>query len=717
MSRRTVTAILGVAVFGVCCHSCRAESSTLNLIELAPYASWSNSQGTFPFGRDHFYNCYAAYGHDVQMPDGTTYRKTILIPTLGNGRGTGRVTGDYSFAFPSDVSLRLRVSAVVEKGAPQTVGVGYRIAGETETKFIRKDAAPCCLDEDLALLAGRRALIVLQTEGLYSWPGWVRLTQAEIIAESGSAKLNTASCFLPAGEHAFFIRNIKGEPEQWNASRLRVTFHREVESVSGYSLQFTAWDYRGNEVANGVEDLSKLEGNEWVIRPFQKPRNGWYELTARLRRGTEVTDELTTTFSVLPKTRVLRDPVFGLNSFLDRVWVGGRTEEYKTLLRLYRDLGVGYLRLTVYYQPGRAEGFERLDAMLNDLTRQGHGVLGLFYEAKVPKEQAVSAENRISELVSRYKDRIHAWEIGNESNYTMTAEEYCEFLKICSRGIKKADPAAAIITAGLGKWGDQAYRWLEEVYTKSRDYFDCVGLHMYTHHGPIPDKDEYFFKNASQPYNRYFDLIKGHGDEERKTIWNTEYGWPATTQLQRIRQAQYVARSYLWAMPKRIPMFLFLDRNYSSDLTEEASQVGLVYRNFTPTPSCVSFAVMMSHLQGAQFVDEKKVGKNQFCYVFERDGQDFVYLWKAEGADEILTLRARKGPVVMVDIMGQVQRLKVVNGQVRVPLSTDPTVAYGLDLKTFSVLAREGRESGRRLADASDEEKALWEGVPAFDRS
>jgi hypothetical protein len=84
--------------------------------------------------------------------------------------------------------------------------------------------------------------------------------------------------------------------------------------------------------------------------------------------------------------------------------------------------------------------------------------------------------------------------------------------------------------------------------------------------------------------------------------------------------------------------------------------------------------------------------------VFERGRQRFVYLWKAEGAVEILTWPAAKRRVTLVDIMGQRKEVKALNGRGQVPLSTDPTVVYGLDLKHFSGLTEAVRPLRPRFA-------------------
>ena len=88
---------------------------------------------------------------------------------------------------------------------------------------------------------------------------------------------------------------------------------------------------------------------------------------------------------------------------------------------------------------------------------------------------------------------VRSWQIWNEPNffyfaYPATPQRYARLLKLSSPAIKRVDPAAKVITAGLfgkpspkGARGMPAAQFLEAIYRipGMKSYFDGIALHPY----------------------------------------------------------------------------------------------------------------------------------------------------------------------------------------------------------------------------------------------
>jgi hypothetical protein len=86
----------------------------------------------------------------------------------------------------------------------------------------------------------------------------------------------------------------------------------------------------------------------------------------------------------------------------------------------------------------------------------------------------------MKQLVTRYKDRIHSWEIWNEPDNSYywrgSVEQYAALLEAGARAVRQADPKATIVMGGLA-WN---LNFLGTVLTNSAiSNVDVVNLHNY----------------------------------------------------------------------------------------------------------------------------------------------------------------------------------------------------------------------------------------------
>lgn len=123
-------------------------------------------------------------------------------------------------------------------------------------------------------------------------------------------------------------------------------------------------------------------------------------------------------------------------------------------------------------------------------------------------------------IVGRYKDRIHSWELWNEPDisafWSGTAEELARLTKIGSQAVKKADPDAIVVLAGLA--GNT--RFTEALFKDYgiSPYVDVVNIHNYYetwNSTPI--------EAIVDEVNTVHDIVKRFG--RNQSIWMAEVGY------------------------------------------------------------------------------------------------------------------------------------------------------------------------------------------------
>ena len=197
-------------------------------------------------------------------------------------------------------------------------------------------------------------------------------------------------------------------------------------------------------------------------------------------------------------------------------------------------------------------------------------------------------------LAARYAGRVAGYQVWNEPNLARewngrppNPADYVKVLRACYRGIKRADPDALVISAGLSPTGSSlpaAYPdadYLTEMYAAgAAPYFDMLGLNAPGYKAPPEVSPEH----AADPDNdlggqRFFcfrhvedlrAIMESHGDAHKQVAilefgWHTntspdhpDYAWFAVTPEQ---QGDYLVRAFHYAQehwsPWIGPMFVW----------------------------------------------------------------------------------------------------------------------------------------------------------------
>jgi len=284
--------------------------------------------------------------------------------------------------------------------------------------------------------------------------------------------------------------------------------------------------------------------------------------------------------------------------------------------------------------------FGTLDSIVN--TVQARGVRLLFSVTGVPnwalRPGANSVQsgppantqdfgNFIGALSSRYKGKVQAYEIFNETNHTgwsgyWTPAEYVGVLKIAYQTIKSNDPNAVVVSAAPSPGAVPGIvvddvDWIDQLYQAGlKDYSDAVGVHTNIASANPPDSwisdpccsgrkwhGSFFFRRIQQVR----DVMVKYGDGN-KQIWSTEHGWDSiqnvsaapvpgyeyAAEVTEQMQADFLARSFQMAkesMPYIGVMFVW-NLNYNGAPDDEKSGWSILRRDWSPRPAYSALQAM-----------------------------------------------------------------------------------------------------------------------------
>ncbi|MBI2299166.1 MAG: hypothetical protein HYU66_09535 [Armatimonadetes bacterium] len=519
--------------------------------------------------------------------------------------------------------------------------------------------------------------------------GWYKLAahvQADEAGETVTAN-NDAHFTVLLPLRPVLIKRVEGLPRPWRAGLLQVTLDCALPPGDDYRLSYDLRDFWGATLAASQPVALPLKSGIQTVgvdlRRLLRGRLGWFEARFTLQRGAAVIDTQSLSLSRIPPRPAVLSPIMGINH---QFWVFGE-EDIRADLELVRDMGARYVRCN------GPEEWERLDA-------QGNGEYVLWYVVQYllddirktgwTEELEQKCYQQAFEFVTRHRGKVKVYELGNEFNGTISAEDCAKAYRTVYRAAKAADPGCTVNTLGAGGGGPGVVEWYTRLYALAGDCIDHLSLHPYTF--CAPDIDDFLMKGAAQPVDSFVDLLKQNGAYPRKRVWCTEYGWfaAASDPAALHDQAMFTVRQYLLGAANGNPMLQYPLKDMGYDTAHGCCTEGLVQFNREPKPAYPAFAVLASRLSEAAFAGMVDIGKNGYLYRFRRKGKEFAYLWKSTGPDELLTLPAAAKEVALTDMMGERRRLRASSsGTVAVPLTGYPVCVEGLDFAHLAVRERQ----------------------------
>jgi hypothetical protein len=255
--------------------------------------------------------------------------------------------------------------------------------------------------------------------------------------------------------------------------------------------------------------------------------------------------------------------------------------------------------------------------------------------------------NYVRTVASRYKGRIHNYEIWNEPNlkefWTGDVDQMIALTREASHMIHEIDPGATLVSPSAT--GPQGVDWLREFLAKGGgQYVDVIGYHFYVTPRPpetmVPLIGE--VKRAMEE--------NGIGE---KPIWDTETGWAAPKPFPSPElAAAYLARAYLLAWSSGVRRFYWYSWDNHTWVTIQTTEAD----NRTLTPAGHAYAVIHDWLVGGR-LDEcrEDAGHTWRCHL-EHDGATEWIVWNPGGKKSI-DLQDLHGAKSVTPLLGERRRL------------------------------------------------------------
>lgn len=309
---------------------------------------------------------------------------------------------------------------------------------------------------------------------------------------------------------------------------------------------------------------------------------------------------------------VIASPEFGIQAFL---W--WRPEVAHRDLGLIRDAGFTWVKQWFAWRDieGAGKGkydWETADRVVNQIEEFGLKLIvrvdGEPDWAGAPPANIDHFADFLTTLATRYKGRIHAYQVWNEPNLARewgkkppNAQEYTQMLKTAYQAIKKADPNALVVSAGLAPTTELSQRavpdtqFVQSMYNAgAKPYFDMLGAHGAGYRAP-PEKDPGEVANDPNYYNvgdvncpgpacriycfRHVEdlrqIMVDNGDADKRVVV-LEFGWTRDERPDspyawhrvedQFMQGEYMVRAYQYAKANWQPWIAIMSLIYMPDV-------------------------------------------------------------------------------------------------------------------------------------------------------
>jgi hypothetical protein len=192
-------------------------------------------------------------------------------------------------------------------------------------------------------------------------------------------------------------------------------------------------------------------------------------------------------------------------------------------------------------------------------------------------------------VATRYRGRIHVYEIWNEPNvpryWSGSPEQLVELTRLAHDVIKGIDPAAIIVAPS--PVGEAGLVWLSSFLNAGgAHYVDVIGFHFYVF--PAPPEAMVPLINSVKA------VMRGYGIGD-KPLWDTESGWAKPSPFPSDElAASYLARAFILNWASGVQRFYW----YAWDNHAWAALRTTESNNRTLTPAGVTYGTIQKWLTG-----------------------------------------------------------------------------------------------------------------------
>jgi Glycosyl hydrolases family 39 len=225
-------------------------------------------------------------------------------------------------------------------------------------------------------------------------------------------------------------------------------------------------------------------------------------------------------------------------------------------------------------------------------------------------------------VATRYKGRIHTFEIWNEPNrkksWTGSVDELVVLTREASKILKEVDPNNLVVSPPATSPAGLDY--LEQFLRKGGgEYVDVIGYHFYTAHTDGPEAMVGMILQARR-------IMQQNGVGE-KPLWDTEAGWLGNESFSSQKAAGFVSRAFIlnWgAGAQRFYWYAWEDHH--------GTQIELVEKdNRTLTSAGQAFATTQEWIKGKVMTHCLTSANNNWICELRNNGVAEYLVWNTDG--------------------------------------------------------------------------------------
>jgi hypothetical protein len=226
--------------------------------------------------------------------------------------------------------------------------------------------------------------------------------------------------------------------------------------------------------------------------------------------------------------------------------------------------------------------------------------------------------NYVRTVATRYKGRIHNYEIWNEPNlkgfWTGDVKQMVALTRDAARIIREIDPHAIIVSPSATAVAGE--KWLSEfLVAGGGQHVNVIGYHFYVM--PQPPED-------TLPLIRKVRQVMHENRVDEKPLWNTETGWafPKPFPSEELGAA-YLARTYLLAWSAGVQRLYWYSWDNHTWVTIRTTEKD----NRTLTPAGRAYETVYTWMVGARQEECTQGGDSTWTCKLDRNGSSEWIVW------------------------------------------------------------------------------------------
>lgn len=494
----------------------------------------------------------------------------------------------------------------------------------------------------------------------------------------------TAANYLDAGQFGVTQKSALGlalTPSLTNLASPTNEFHTLNAGVFTFSLapatrrvaqitmSYVIYDVYKKLVAQGKFDAALRNGAGFTKNfVFQAPKWGWYELQYTVSNNGVALKTGAAHLGFTPPVSNLPTIAAG------EIW-GGPVDPARQA-----EVQLKLIRTSTSY------GLDAVDAQVAGAAKYNLTMLVSMITA------ANCAPDKVQQAVTRFKGRVHYWEIVNEPNLSMSPQDYVALLARTYHQIKSIDPQANVVAPALCGID---LNWYQQFYQAGgKNCCDILSLHDYEGSESI---DPYHW---TYKINALRQIMAANGDQN-KPIWQTERA------ISGVRGGNFTGGVQASRMMLHRDLLQSLGIPADTNLHFYANEHGYapvptyIWSSAGPHPAAMALRARASLLNGRTYAGTLNFGAtgNKLFFGLKYTGGDgsvVLSLHNLGLPDQIVDFHVTGASLVKtVDAFGNVTQSPVTNGLAHITL---PMLPVYLVAAPGQVIAPVAVDFGRNMA-------------------